>query len=69
MANTHRLFKNSDEAIVITIPDPAAITDAYATIKLAANFKERIFMLVNMAKNNDEAQMIFKRCKKSLKVT
>ncbi|EEO25743.1 P-loop NTPase [Helicobacter winghamensis] len=61
---TQTFLKNSDEAIVITIPDPAAITDAYATIKLAANFKERIFMLVNMAKNNDEAQMIFKKVQK-----
>ncbi|WP_026944397.1 P-loop NTPase [Helicobacter rodentium] len=61
---TQTFLKNSDEAIVITIPDPAAITDAYATIKLAANFKERIFMLINMAKNNEEAQMIFQKVQK-----
>ena len=61
---TQTFLKNSDEAIVITIPDPAAITDAYATIKLAANFKERIFMLINMAKNNEEAQMILKKVQK-----
>lgn len=61
---TQTFLKNSDEAIVITIPDPAAITDAYATIKLAANYKERIFMLINMAKNNDEAQMIFQKVQK-----
>lgn len=61
---TQTFLKNSDEAIVITIPDPAAITDAYATIKLAANFKDRIFMLINMAKNNDEAQMIFQKVQK-----
>ena len=61
---TQTFLKNSDEVIVITIPDPAAITDAYATIKLAANFKERIFMLINMAKNNEEAQMIFQKVQK-----
>ena len=61
---TQTFLKNSDEAIVITIPDPAAITDAYATIKLAANFKERIFMLINMTKNNEEAQMIFQKVQK-----
>ena len=61
---TQTFLKNSDEAIVLTIPDPAAITDAYATIKLAANFKERIFMLINMAKNNEEAQMIFQKVQK-----
>ncbi|TLD89141.1 P-loop NTPase [Helicobacter sp. MIT 05-5294] len=61
---TQTFLKNSDEAIVITIPDPAAITDAYATIKLAANFKERIFMLINMTKNHSEAQMIFQKVQK-----
>ena len=61
---TQTFLKNSDEAIVITIPDPAAITDAYATIKLAANFKERIFMLKKKAKNNEEAQMIFQKVQK-----
>ena len=61
---TQTFLKNSDEVIVITIPDPAAITDAYATIKLAANFKERIFMLINMTKNNAEAQMIFQKVQK-----
>lgn len=61
---TQTFLKNSDEVIVITIPDPAAITDAYATIKLAATFKERIFMLINMAKNDAEAQMIFQKVQK-----
>ncbi|WP_297814208.1 P-loop NTPase [uncultured Helicobacter sp.] len=61
---TQTFLKNSDEVIVLTIPDPAAITDAYATIKLAANFKERIFMLINMTKNSSEAQMIFQKVQK-----
>ncbi|EFR49208.1 ATPase, ParA family [Helicobacter canadensis MIT 98-5491] len=61
---TQTFLKNSDDSIVITIPDPAAITDAYATIKLAANFKDRIFMLINMAKNQEEAEMIFNKIQK-----
>lgn len=61
---TQTFLKNSDEAIVITIPDPAAITDAYATIKLAASYKERTFMLINMTKNHAEAQMIFQKVQK-----
>ncbi len=61
---TQTFLKNSDEVIVITIPDPAAITDAYATIKLAASFKERTFMLINMTKNHAEAQMIFQKVQK-----
>ncbi len=61
---TQTFLKNSDEVIVVTIPDPAAITDAYATIKLAATHKERVFMLINMAKNDEEAQMIFQKIQK-----
>lgn len=61
---TQTFLKNSDDSIVITIPDPAAITDAYATIKLTATFKDRIFMLINMAKNQEEAEMIFNKIQK-----
>ncbi|MDA3966925.1 MULTISPECIES: P-loop NTPase [Helicobacter] len=61
---TQTFLKNSDDVIVLTIPDPAAITDAYATIKLTSNFKDRIFMLINMAKNNAEASMIFDKIQK-----
>ena len=61
---TQTFLKNSDDVIVLTIPDPAAITDAYATLKLASNFKDRIFMLINMSKNNAEANMIFDKIQK-----
>lgn len=61
---TQTFLKNSDDSIVITIPDPAAITDAYATIKLTATFKDRIFMLINMTKNQEEAEMIFNKIQK-----
>ncbi|MCI7047898.1 P-loop NTPase [Helicobacter sp.] len=61
---TQTFLKNSDDSIVITIPDPAAITDAYATIKLTAAFKDRIFMLINMTKNQEEAEMIFNKIQK-----
>ena len=61
---TQTFLKNSDDSIVITIPDPAAITDAYATIKLTATFKDRIFMLIHMTKNQEEAEMIFNKIQK-----
>lgn len=64
---TQTFLKNSDDVIVITIPDPAAITDAYATIKLASSFNSKIFMLINMAKNNNEASMIFDKIQKIAK--
>ncbi|WP_278916789.1 P-loop NTPase [Helicobacter pullorum] len=61
---TQTFLKNSDDSIVLTIPDPAAITDAYATIKLTSTFKDKIFMVINMAKNQEEAEMIFKKIQK-----
>ncbi|MGD9596633.1 MinD/ParA family protein [Wolinella succinogenes] len=57
-------LNSSDEVIVVTVPDPAAITDAYATIKVTARQKKRIFMLMNMVKNEKEASGIFEKIKK-----
>lgn len=63
-----QIFLNAaDEVIVITAPDPAAITDAYATIKITAKNKERIFMVLNMVKNKNEAMAIFDKIKKVAK--
>ena len=60
-----RLFLNAaDEVIVVTIPDPAAITDAYATIKITSAFKDEVFMILNMVKNANEARMIFDKINK-----
>jgi len=60
-----RLFLNAaDEVIVVTIPDPAAITDAYATIKITSAFKDEVFMILNMVKNANEATMIFDKINK-----
>jgi len=57
----------SDDIVVVTVPDPAAITDAYATIKTIATFRNDIGMLLNMVKNDKEAQNIFKRIEKVAK--
>ncbi len=54
----------SDEVIVVTVPDPAAITDAYATIKVTSKVKSSIYMLLNMAKSDKEANLIFEKIKK-----
>ena len=64
---TQVFLKNSDDVIVLTVPDPAAITDAYATIKLTSVYKNRIFMLINMAKSNQEADLIFDKVQKIAK--
>lgn len=60
-----QIFLNaSDEVIVVTVPDPAAITDAYATIKITSKLKNDILMLINMAKDEKEAVKIFENIKK-----
>ena len=52
-----QLFLNaSDEVIVVAVPDPASITDAYAAIKVLSKNKKRIFMLMNMVKSESEAK-------------
>ncbi len=54
----------SDEVIVVTVPDPAAITDAYATIKVTSKIKDSLHLILNMVKNEREATMIFEKIKK-----
>nr|WP_172458491.1 P-loop NTPase [Helicobacter muridarum] len=51
----------AEHIIVITMPDPSAITDAYATIKLNSHTKNQIFMIINMCKNQKEALAVFER--------
>lgn len=52
-----------DEAIVVTTPDPTAIADAYATIKVIVRERpdEIIHLVVNMAANETEANRVRER--------
>jgi len=54
----------ADEVIVVTVPDPAAITDAYATIKVTSKIKNSLYLLLNMVKNEKEATLIFEKIQK-----
>ena len=54
----------ADDVVVVTVPDPAAITDAYATIKTIATFRDDISMIMNQVKNVKEAEAIFMKIKK-----
>ncbi len=54
----------ADDIVVVTVPDPAAITDAYATIKSIATYRDDIGMILNMVKSEKEAQNIFNKIKK-----
>ena len=60
-----QMFLNAaDDVIVVTVPDPAAITDAYATIKTIATLRDDVFMIMNQVKNEKEAVGVFQKIKK-----
>lgn len=49
-----------EEIIVVTTPEPTAITDAYATIKVVSkeNPSARLMLVVNMAQSEAEAEAV-----------
>lgn len=53
----------ADHTLVVTTPEPTAMTDAYAMIKVLAskNYAGRISLLVNMAQNPAEGKKIFRQ--------
>ena len=60
-----QMFLNAaDDVIVVTVPDPAAITDAYATIKTIATLRSDISVIMNQVKNEKEAFAVFGKIKK-----
>lgn len=60
-----QMFLNAaDDVIVVTVPDPAAITDAYATIKTISAIRDDVSVIMNQVKNENEASAIFSKIKK-----
>jgi flagellar biosynthesis protein FlhG len=60
-----QMFLNAaDDVIVVTVPDPAAITDAYATIKTIATLRNDVGMIMNQVKNEKEALAVFSKIQK-----
>jgi len=60
-----QMFLNAaDDVIVVTVPDPAAITDAYATIKTIATLRNDIGMIMNQVKSDRESDAVFSKIKK-----
>ncbi len=51
---------SSDEVIVVTTPEPTAITDAYALIKIISSSKKdmNINLLVNMVRREEEFELV-----------
>ena len=54
----------ADDVIVVTVPDPAAITDAYATIKTIATSRNDISLIMNQVKSEKEAIAVYEKIKK-----
>lgn len=55
-------LKIADEALIVTTPDPASVTDAYATLKQLARQKKAVrpYLLTNLVDNEIEAQRAYK---------
>ena len=53
----------AEEILVVTTPEPTAITDAYATIKVVTgeNPEAKLRLIVNMAQSVEEAQAVANR--------
>jgi len=62
--HTQLFLEAADEVIVVTVPDPAAITDAYATIKITSKVKSMIHLVLNMTKSPKEAELIYDKISK-----
>ncbi len=64
-----QMFLNiADDILVVTIPDPAAITDAYATIKMTSKKRDEIGMVLNQVTSEKEALAIFGKIDKVARV-
>jgi len=62
--HTQLFLEAADEVIVVTVPDPAAIADAYATIKITSKVKPMIHLVLNMTKSLKEAELIYDKISK-----
>ncbi len=49
----------ADDVLVVTVPEPAAITDAYAMIKVISEKRDLIYMVLNEVSNEKEARNVF----------
>lgn len=62
-ANVTGILKSVTEAVIVTTPDPTALVDAYATIKLChqASRQTPIKIIVNDVNDNSDADRVFKQ--------
>ena len=62
--HTQQFLRIADDVIVVAIPDPASITDAYAMIKVSAQMRSDVGLLLNQVKSDKEAKLIFDKIEK-----
>jgi len=67
--NVLAFTRSADDVLVVTTPEPTAITDAYAVIKVMHRQENhqsdrRVSLLVNMARNPHEAAAVYERISK-----
>jgi flagellar biosynthesis protein FlhG len=63
-ANVLSFTRAADHVLVVTTPEPTAITDAYAVIKVLTRdggAARRTSLLVNQALSHDEAKLVYER--------
>jgi flagellar biosynthesis protein FlhG len=64
-----QMFLNiADDVIVVTLPDPSAITDAYTTVKILSKKRDNIGMIINQATSDKEALAIYGKIEKVARV-
>jgi flagellar biosynthesis protein FlhG len=66
--HTQMFLNIADDIVVVTIPDPAAITDAYATIKLTSKKRDEVSLILNQVSSEKEALAIFGKIDKVAKI-
>ena len=64
--NVLAFTRAADHVLVVTTPEPTAITDAYAVIKVVSrdNAERRVSLLVNQVRNPNEARIVHERISK-----
>jgi flagellar biosynthesis protein FlhG len=52
-------LRAADETLIVTTPDPAAITDAYAMLKVLSASRKRLLMIINQTQSYREGEQVF----------
>ena len=51
----------ADDVVIVTVPEPAAITDAYAMVKVISEKKDIAYMIINEVNSVKEANNIYSK--------